>query len=284
MYHTDELPNGRLHFHTVGVMDGHDSDVASDLVSKCLPLEVSRLLKEGYLVVEAYKKAMEILEDKLKQVTATAGTCVLSCTLAGRFIWCANLGDCRAMLISLVVPDNLDVGPEGPRQKPRIDRIVWLSKDHKASLERERIANLGGRVVDGRVGGLEPSRTLGDFDVKNSVNPDVISIVPEIKRHELGNGTEISQALIVCATDGIWDLLTGADICNLVSARNQIVDLQSAMAASTETSRTSIDRSVLRTLAEDFVQFSVAKGSRDDCTAIVTFISVPPCGVEPKAI
>lgn len=283
MYHEDKLPNGSLSFHCVGVMDGHDTEVASDHVSRCLPLEVSRLLKEGYSVVDAYKKCMEILEAQLKQVTASAGTCVLSCTLAGRFVWCANLGDCRAMLVSLVVPDNVDATPQSSLPKPQIDRIVWLSRDHKASLpyERERIANVGGTVVDGRVGGLEPSRTLGDFDVKAGVNPDVISIVPDIKRHELGNGTDISQALIICATDGVWDLLSGTDICNLVVARNQIVALQSAMASSSEAS---IDTSVLRALAEDCVQFSVAKGSRDDCTAIVTFVSVPPCGVMTKTI
>jgi len=271
--HKDELPESRIGFHIVGVLDGHDTEVASDLVSQKLPLEVSRRLKEGEAVVEAYTTSMEVLEDTLKRVTSSAGSCVLSCTISGRFLWCSNLGDCRAILVPLAEPDK--PGPSAPPvAKPKVSGIVWMSQDHKASCPNEklRIEQAGGKVFDGRVEGLEPSRTLGDFDVKAQVCKGVISIVPEIRRHEFPNSTSTAQGLLVCATDGVWDVLTGQDICNLVVARKEICKLQTAMAEGCET----VDRKVLKLLAEDLVQFSIAKGSRDDCTAIVALISVPP--------
>lgn len=267
----DELPDCRLFFHTVGVLDGHDTEVASDLVSSRLPNEVGRRLKQGSSVVEAYTRAVEELEDQLKTVTSSAGTCMLSCTIAGRFLWCANLGDCRAILVPLAVPDAVP----SPVLKPKPTGITWMSQDHKASSPHEklRIESAGGQVYDGRVEGLEPSRTLGDFDVKAQVNKGVISIVPEIRRHEfVPKGSSPAQAVLVCATDGVWDVLSGHDVCNLIVARKEICKLQADLAAGSERP----DRKVLKLLAEDLVQFSIAKGSRDDCTAIVALISVPP--------
>lgn len=280
MYHKDELPDARLEFHTIGVLDGHDTEAASDFVSKRLPAEVGRWLKEGSSVVEGYTKAMEVLEDDLRKETATAGSCVLSCTVAGSFVWCANLGDCRAVLVRLAMPEAAQAsgapGGAAPWVKPKVNGITWLSTDHKASSssERLRIQRAGGRVCDGRVEGLEPSRTLGDFDVKDSTQKGVISIEPEVRRYELmpTDPSVAAQAVLVCATDGVWDVMTGQDLCNLIVARRDICKLQTAMAAGLE----GPDSSVLKALAEDLVQFSVAKGSRDDCTAIVALISAPP--------
>lgn len=274
MNHKDELPESQLRFHTVGVLDGHDTEVASDLVSSRLPHEVGRWLKQGCTVVEAYTRSMEALEDQLKAVTSSAGTCCLSCTIAGRFLWCSNLGDCRAILVPLAVPEPASSGHPGALLKPKVTGITWMSRDHKASSpeEKRRIERAGGQVMDGRVEGLEPSRTLGDFDVKLRVAKNVVSIVPEVRRHEfVPNGSAPAQAVLVCATDGVWDVLNGHDICNLIIARKDICGLQTAMAS--ESARP--DRQVLKLLAEDLVQFSIAKGSRDDCTAICALISVP---------
>lgn len=280
--HRDMLPESNIAFHTVGVLDGHDTDVASDLVSSRLPGEMGRWLKEGYSVVEAYTRSMAELEEQLKAFTSSAGSCVLSCTIAGRFLWCSNLGDCRAILVPLAVPDAAAAASSGVL-KPKVTGITWMSQDQKASTasERQRIHQAGGQVMDGRVEGLEPSRTLGDFDVKANVKPGVISIIPEIRRHEfVPDGATPAQAVLVCATDGVWDVLTGQDVCNLIVARKEICKLQADMAAGCEAP----DRDVLKLLAEDLVQFSIAKGSRDDCTAIVSLISVPSASAEDSGL
>lgn len=273
-------------FFTVGVLDGHDTEAASDTVSNMLPGVLGRLLKDRKLPVEqAYVEAMEEIEGHLKKVISTAGTCVLSCTIAGRFVWCSNLGDCRAALLALKEPDLPASGSAAP-SPPKAEQLYWLSRDLKASApyERDRIRLAGGTVIDGRVEGLEPSRTLGDFDVKMQVKPGVISIVPEVRRHELGNGHTTSQAILVMATDGCWDVLSSQDVCDLVHARKELSALQVHEAAAASAGQRSETRGperrpggrVLWDLAEDLVQFSIARGSRDDCTAVVALITVSP--------
>merc|ERR1712060_279305 len=106
-------------------------------------------------------------------------------------------------------------------------------------------------------------------DVKMAVKPGVISIVPEVRRIELSEDAS-AQAIIVCATDGVWDVISGQDICDLIHSRKEIAKLQEVIG---EIKKPNLQP--LKDLAEDLVQFSVARGSRDDCTAIVALVSVP---------
>eukprot|EP00913_Durusdinium_trenchii_P034655 g32419.t1 len=80
---SDDVLTEHLSFHTVGVLDGHDTDSASDLVAKLLPGAVGRRIKDGLPIGQAYMEAMAEMEDRLKREHATAGTCVNSCTIAG---------------------------------------------------------------------------------------------------------------------------------------------------------------------------------------------------------
>jgi len=260
---------GAINFHTIGVLDGHDTGAASDFVSRQLPGYVERHLRAGLPVEQAYLRAMSDVEDALKKVCATAGTCVCSCTVAGPYIWCANLGDCRCALVFLEVP-------ESAGSPTRVSCVQWMSRDHKASApeERRRIMNLGGVVTNGRIEGLEPTRTLGDFDVKMQTKPGVISIEPDVRFHRLsGEGSSPGQALLVLATDGVWDAISGQDICDLVHARKELSDAQVLLARGAPSGS---HARALRDLAEDLVQFAVARGSRDDCTAVVGLLSVAP--------
>jgi len=278
-------PSTALDFHMIGVLDGHDTSIASELVSKNLPVYLARKLKaEGSTVEEAYIATMADLEDKLKGNTVhpSAGTCALNCTVAGRFVWCGNLGDCRAALVNLEAPPS---GKSDPAKKvgAKVTSLTWMSRDHKAGVpwEKQRIQEAGGTVSqDGRVEGLEPSRTLGDFDVKAIVKKGVISIIPEVRRAELGDGTGPAQAILICATDGVWDVLSGQDVCNLIAARKELAQLQVAVLEDVTGEKPGLaaaaEHKVLKMVAEDLVQFSIAKGSRDDCTAVVALISVAP--------
>jgi serine/threonine protein phosphatase PrpC len=278
----DVLKPRSMDFHLVGVLDGHDTSDASDMVSRALPVVLSKKLKDGLPVSQAYVGSMAELEDRCKKNShQSAGTCVVNCLLAGRHVWCSNLGDCRACLVFLRPQ------AEGPVSgaKVQVSKLTWLSRDQKASLphERDRIIAAGGQVVDGRVEGLEPSRTLGDFDVKMQTKPGVISIIPEVRRAAIGDGTAPTQALLVCGTDGVWDVLSGQDICNIIQARKELGLLQAA--ALNDVCEDGSDRGpsltpdlkkIVKAVAEDLVQFSIAKGSRDDCTAVVAMITVAP--------
>jgi len=264
----DCLSDSRIPFHTVGVLDGHDTDSASDLVAKLLPVAVGRRMKDGLSISQAYLEAMAEMEDRLKREHATAGTCVNSCTIAAGRVWCANLGDCRAALVLLEASATTSGAAKA-------EVLMWLSRDHKAScpIEQKRIEAVGGAVIDGRVEGLEPSRTLGDFDVKMTVKPGVISIVPEVRSVEVDAGSTASgrRGILMCATDGVWDVMTGQDLCKLIQARKDLAAFLSPEAL-LEAPRNGLQ--ALHELAEDIVQFALAKGSRDDCTCLVAMIMV----------
>lgn len=260
----------RLDFHTVGVLDGHDTEVASDTVARLLPDAVAKRLKAGLPIVEAYTATMAEMEEALKKYHPSAGTCVNSCTIGAGFVWCANLGDCRSALITLEEPATAGAATKA-------ETLHWMSRDHKASCsyERARIIEAGGTVIDGRVEGLEPSRTIGDFDVKLQTKPGVISIKPEVRQFEIGLGAGQTgrHAILVCGTDGVWDCITGQDICKLIQARKALGTFFTPEAA---VQAPGPGVQALRDLAEDVVQFAVAKGSRDDCTCLAAFISVLP--------
>ena len=75
--------------------------------------------------------------------------------MIGNKLFCANLGDARAVLC-------------------RNGKALDLSVDHKAKRkdEQERIKSQGGYIVFGRVlGRLAISRAFGDFDCKNIEMP-----------------------------------------------------------------------------------------------------------------
>lgn len=263
------LDKCKLKFSMVGVCDGHDNSSASAVVARMLPAAVNKRLKRGDDLVETYTDAMAEMEDRLRKMNTTAGTCVNCCTIAGPFVWCANLGDCRSAVILLQGDRSASGGP-----KPAA--FYWMSKDHKASCPNEirRIRAAGGAVSEGRVAGLEPSRTLGDFDVKNRTKRGVISILPDVRYLELGDGSSLEQAILVSGTDGVWDVLTAEDICGLIQARKGLGNLMDCSARGDVPS--SELRQPLKDLTEDVVQFAVAKGSQDDCTCIAALITSLP--------
>lgn len=75
-----------------------------------------------------------------------------------------------------------------------------------------------GIVVHGRVGGLEPTRTIGDFDVKATQSPGVLSVIPHICVLEDIN----RPGLLFIGTDGIWDPLDGKAIVQLLKKNKKL--------------------------------------------------------------
>eukprot|EP01062_Namystynia_karyoxenos_P071334 TRINITY_DN6679_c0_g1_i1.p1 TRINITY_DN6679_c0_g1~~TRINITY_DN6679_c0_g1_i1.p1 ORF type:complete len:319 (+),score=60.28 TRINITY_DN6679_c0_g1_i1:80-1036(+) len=121
-----------------------------------------------------------------------------------------HLGDCRAVL-----SDGSGTG------------VKCLTRDHQITTnanEKARIRASGHAVSSGRVYGLEPTRTLGDGDVK-AVAPDAVSHEPEVfavpfelfseggkaagaprralKRKVTPAGPVVPWVLLL-ATDGVW--------------------------------------------------------------------------------
>jgi serine/threonine protein phosphatase PrpC len=163
----------------------------------------------------------------------------------------ANVGDSRCVLCRRAPPS------------PSADDIE-LSKDHKPERpgERYRIEELGGQVVRRRGGdvyrvydgvgrgGLAMARAFGDAFYSEAVPPS-----PEITVTPLSLKTDLA---LVLATDGVWDTLDKHAVCNVVRDAYRPADRdKDALAART---------------AKRVVDEALARGSTDNCTAVVVLI------------
>jgi len=119
-------------------------------------------------------------------------------------LYCANAGDSRSVLCrdGCAYPLSTDHKPHLPEEFHRIQaakHFVW------------------NRRVDGM---LALSRAIGDFQFKrNDAIPweqQAVTCVPEVKCEVLDPKRD---SFIVCACDGIWDVLTNEQVVNFVKAK-----------------------------------------------------------------
>lgn len=123
--------------------------------------------------------------------------------MVGNTLYCANAGDSRSILYT---------------QK----KVVHLSEDHKPEndIERNRINQAGGFIIEGRVNGnLNLSRAIGDLEYKKNpgLKPteQLISAEPDVVTRQMSGEDEF----IVMGCDGVWEILTGMEICLIVEQR-----------------------------------------------------------------
>jgi len=201
-----ELPQSEHKASFFAVYDGHGSALVSKLASEDLwrHLIGNPNFKKGDFK-EALEQAFlsfdkEVDENYTPQLAGTTAVCVL---IVDNVIYCANIGDSRA-----VASVNCECEP--------------LSYDHKPDNpdELKRILAAGGYVLGNRVNGnLALSRAFGDFHYKSNdqLEPQdqIVSPCPDIKRIELNDSVDF----IVLACDGIWDVLTSEEVVKFVISR-----------------------------------------------------------------
>jgi len=224
-----------LTFCIAGVADGHGGASASELIALSAPeLLTSDMCTEMGDVSSAVLKTFNLLEDRCLRLPDMAGACVCICVVGAGKVWCANCGDCRAVLY----------GWEGD--------ATLLSIDQRAAegAEYQRVIRAGGAVVGGAVEGLMPSRSLGDADIKSSCPAGVVLAVPEIRVFE-GDG------LVILGSDGLWDVLSVEDVAALLPPPGKA------------RRRSAQDTDVLKAIAEHLVKVAVDRGSADDVTVMV---------------
>jgi serine/threonine protein phosphatase PrpC len=133
-----------------------------------------------------------------------------------------SMAGCTANVV-LVKDGNLVVANAGDSRAVlgRGGQAVELSLDHKPDLpiEKARIERAGGYVEDGRVmGNINLSRSLGDFEYKNSSKPPaehMITAVPDTRSVRL----TANDDFMILACDGIWDMLTSEQAVAFVYER-----------------------------------------------------------------
>ena len=182
------------------VMDGHGyyGHFASELVKQKLPEHLSEssnlLVDNSTALTNAVTKTAEDMADASFDVNFS-GTTLISCLVTPRKVWCANVGDSRALMGRLLKDSPYEV------VKQRHWMSIALSRDHKPNEidECERITQFGGRIEayqdeegnplgpsrvwlpDEDIPGLAMSRSIGDL-VAASVG---VSYEPEILEYAI---------------------------------------------------------------------------------------------------
>lgn len=189
------------------VFDGHGSarvsKHASESLWRHLVIENDNYAKGNFK--QALEQAFltfdqEVNESYNAQLAGTTAVCLL---IVNETIYCANIGDSRA-----VASVNC--------------KCVPLSYDHKPDNPQElrRILAAGGYVLGNRVNGnLALSRAFGDFHYKGNhqLPPEmqIVSPYPDLRTLELNDDLDF----LIIACDGIWDVLSSEEAVDFVIAR-----------------------------------------------------------------
>ncbi len=195
--------------HLIAVCDGHGGTETAQRVAENLG---NWILRSPHLAAGRYEEALrdayvsgdaEICALQT-QTGKFSGTTAISVLITKNKIYCANVGDSRAVLC-------------------RGTKAVELSEDHKPTLKREydRVLAAGGQILNGRVRGmLAMTRALGDAMLKRAdVRPDSLAVtpIPEISVTEICD----DDVAIVMACDGIWDCITNQEVCQFFTEESQ---------------------------------------------------------------
>lgn len=205
--------------HIFGVCDSHGiigSEIAKFVANK-LPKRLRALLSESpiseNLFIGLFREIQSSIRARFSLASDTSGCRCVVTVIQDNVIWCAHVGDCRAMVA-------------------RRYQTAWiglpLSMDHTPNrlFEVERIVGKGGRVEPMRnqlnepmgmplvwakekdVPGLTVTRSLGDWkchEVGVLADPEVKSfpIIPE-------------DRMLILGSDGLWSMLDEQEVADIV--------------------------------------------------------------------
>lgn len=244
----DHAP-GAAAFHLFIVIDGHGGELAADYVKADLPNRLNALYANGGFsddkqLQNAFDQLdTEFCEEATKKKN-TSGACVTVVILYKNAasqpeLLVLNVGDCRVIVSE----------QEG-------DSAVAITTDHTASQmsEKRRIEENGGYVMHGRViGVMEPSRSVGDIDMKAEAMEGAVVATPEVFRRPV----KIGQTTIVLATDGVWSVLENDEVMAIAKREINKKDADQN------------DDGSAQAAAHAIIEESINKDSNDDITAIV---------------
>ncbi|GMT18601.1 hypothetical protein PFISCL1PPCAC_9898 [Pristionchus fissidentatus] len=190
------------------VYDGHGGAKVSQYAGQHLHITIGKedsykvnveeAMRTGFMTLDEMMKADDDMKDDM------SGTTAVTIIVKNGVIYCANVGDSRAVI-------------------SKNGRAVPLSYDHKPANENEakRIVAAGGWVEFNRVNGnLALSRALGDFafkrNPKKSPEEQMVTAFPDVIRMEIDPE---SHEFILLACDGIWDVMSNQEAVDFVRER-----------------------------------------------------------------
>jgi pyruvate dehydrogenase phosphatase len=179
------------------------------------------------------------LEEYKKGVgkVAYVGTCVLNIFINNDKVYVANLGDSRAELYRKDILNNEYIpirlnNYHNAKSKIEQQRLKSEFPNDKDIIISNTIGN--SFYVKGR---LQPTRTLGDFNLKHRTfnqppsnmedkykkraildfNGPYVKNIPQFTVHQLEKGDEF----IVLATDGLWDFVKSSEVATIIASNKE---------------------------------------------------------------
>jgi len=234
-----------------GVYDGHGGRQIVDFLDENLERNIALelLQPDNADIKERLMRAFLItdMQSRRNDITVSGATAV--CALIrndiqlGRYLYVANVGDSRAVLIS----------QKGNKDEKCIKNDGYyatrLSYDHRAEDEEEqkRIKEAGGFITRQRVLGiLAVSRSFGDHGMK-----DFVTATPYITETILNERG--STPFLILACDGVWDVMSDQEAGDLILDKyKEIGQFEDA--------------------AKLLVHTAIERGSADNVTALVIFL------------
>jgi len=195
----------------MGVYDGHGrigQDV-SEYVIQTLPGVIKEKMETstdiGNILREAYVNVDTTLADHVD--AQVSGTTAVTCFMRKNYMWLANAGDSRA----IIVRNNKKGG----------FKSVDLTEDQKPDTpaEMKRILAMGGHVTPAGANG-SPARVwhnLRGLAMGRSIGDHAAATVgviaePEITEYEVHE----DDFAVILASDGVWELLTSDQVADIV--------------------------------------------------------------------
>ncbi|KAH6779119.1 homology to ABI2 [Perilla frutescens var. hirtella] len=257
--------NQYLTGHVFGVYDGHGGSEVANYCRDRLHLVLAEemgIAKENWHMkcnweaewMNIFLNCFRKLDDEVGEfpdAPGSVGSTAVVAVVCSTHIIVANCGDSRAVLCRGRLP-------------------MPLSVDHKPNREDEclRIEAAGGRVInwDGyRVSGfLAVSRSIGDRYLRPYVVADPeIMIVPRAKQDEC----------LILASDGLWDVMTNEEACDLARRRIVLWDKRNGAILSEGTGKEA--DAAAQDAADYLVRLALERGSRDNISVIVVDLKAP---------
>lgn len=275
---TDNMNQGEGLYYSWGVLDGHGSsgkeasNSAADHLQKFFEKNRNQILKlETFKDRERFlNKAFSETEKQLKNSGidySTSGTCCAFLFVKDNILTVANLGDSRAVLCRI------------GKEKAAIE-LTWDQKPTRKD-EKERILSRGGKIerlnyngdyvgplrvwVDEEGPGIAMTRTLGDFQAKK------IGLISEPEIDHLWLKTR--DQFIVVASDGIWDVMSSAEVVGFVLKHQDNWGSPDDVAISlcTEARKRWESNVEKKNFSNKIGDFPTARNGVDDITCIIAF-------------
>jgi len=194
-----------IHCSFYGVYDGHGGEYCAKYIVTHLHNILKKNLEStipessnldatvGKAIIKTFGEIDKAFNEEFKLLASFSGSTVVFVLIIGSRLYCANVGDSRAVICRKGIAYN-------------------LSRDHKPTdiEECKRIISAGGEVKCGRVDGkLAIARAIGDFMFKKT--PVIISD-PEIRVWDINPNED---EFIVMGSDGLFDKFSSREAVSI---------------------------------------------------------------------